>query len=29
MTESGLSEIIGEVRISELADEPPRQEVAS
>jgi chromosome segregation protein len=29
MMESGLSEIIGEVRISELADEPPQQEAPS
>ena len=27
MMDSGLSEVIGEVRISELADEPPAQEV--
>lgn len=29
MMESGLSEIVGEVRISELADEPPAQEAAA
>jgi chromosome segregation protein len=29
MMDNGLSEIVGEVRISELADEPPPQEAAS
>jgi chromosome segregation ATPase len=28
MMDNGLSEIVGEVRISELADEPPVQEAA-